>query len=275
MAHDTSSEKSRVTGVFDRAAATYDRVGPRFFSHFGQRLIDLAQIAPGHHVLDVAAGRGAVLFPAAERVGSGGRVVGIDFSEEMVRATSAEITRWPQAAMRRMDAEHLDFPDATFDRVVCGFALWFFPNPPAALLEFLRVLRPGGSVTLTTWANDNPAQLFSRSVLRPYMTATRVGAGNPDAPQYNTLDQLRAGLEQAGFSGVRAAVEERDFVYGNGDDWWATLWSMGIRNNLEKLDAPTLEKVKADGFKQLEKFRQPDGFHLTHRALVGFGSKPR
>ena len=275
MAQDTSSERNRVTGVFDRAAATYDRVGPRFFGHFGQRLTELAQIAPGQRVLDVAAGRGAVLFPAAERVGISGRVVGIDFSEEMVRATAAEIAHWPQAEMRRMDAEHLEFPDATFDRVLCGFALWFFPNPHAALLEVLRVLRPGGSVTLTTWANDNPSQLFSSSVLRPYLPVGRVGAGNPDSPRFNTLNELRAGLEQAGFTDVRAVVEERDFVYGSGDDWWATLWSVGTRNNLEKLDAPVLEKVKADGIGQLENFRQPDGFHIIHRALVGFGSKPR
>jgi hypothetical protein len=47
----------------------YDRVGPRFFSHFGRRLVALAQIPSGAHVLDVATGRGAVLFPAAECVG--------------------------------------------------------------------------------------------------------------------------------------------------------------------------------------------------------------
>jgi len=66
------NNKEQVVAVFDRAAATYDRVGPRFFSHFGRRLTELAELAPGMRVLDVAAGRGAVLFPAAEKVGAAG-----------------------------------------------------------------------------------------------------------------------------------------------------------------------------------------------------------
>jgi ubiquinone/menaquinone biosynthesis C-methylase UbiE len=50
--------KENVAGLFDRVASTYDRVRPRFFSHFGRRLVELAQIPSGADVLDVAAGRG-------------------------------------------------------------------------------------------------------------------------------------------------------------------------------------------------------------------------
>jgi ubiquinone/menaquinone biosynthesis C-methylase UbiE len=70
--------------VFSEAASTYDCIGPRYFSHFGQRLVDLAQIVPGTKVLDVATGRGAVLFPASTRVGSRGHVIGIDFSTDII-----------------------------------------------------------------------------------------------------------------------------------------------------------------------------------------------
>ena len=49
-----------IVGVFSRAAGTYDRIGPRFFAHFGQRLVERVHLTPGAEVLDVAAGRGAV-----------------------------------------------------------------------------------------------------------------------------------------------------------------------------------------------------------------------
>src|SRR5512140_3367880 len=101
-----------IIGVFSRAAPTYDRIGPRFFAHFGRVLVERAQLTPGAAVLDVAAGRGAVLFPAAQQVGTGGRVIGIDLSAEMVRETAAEIRNsgWQHVEMRQMDAEQLDFP---------------------------------------------------------------------------------------------------------------------------------------------------------------------
>ena len=54
--------------VFSQTATIYDRIGPQIFSYFGQRLVDLADLGSGGKVLDVAAGRGAVLFPVAASV---------------------------------------------------------------------------------------------------------------------------------------------------------------------------------------------------------------
>ena len=51
----------------------------------------MSHVTPGADVLDVAAGRGAVLFAAADQVGPEGLVVGIDLAENMVRETTAEI----------------------------------------------------------------------------------------------------------------------------------------------------------------------------------------
>jgi O-methyltransferase/aklanonic acid methyltransferase len=50
-----------VAAIFDRAAATYDQVGPSFFAHFGRRLVELARLAPGERVLDIAVARAAML----------------------------------------------------------------------------------------------------------------------------------------------------------------------------------------------------------------------
>ena len=88
---ETAQRKQIVSGIFDRAATTYGQVGPRFFSHFGRRLVELAQIPGGAKVLDVATGRGALLFPAAESVGPHGHVTGIDISESMVQETAKEL----------------------------------------------------------------------------------------------------------------------------------------------------------------------------------------
>jgi ubiquinone/menaquinone biosynthesis C-methylase UbiE len=186
MSDEDREKEEGIVGVFSRSASTFDRGGPRIFSHFGQRLVDLAQIAPGADVLDVAAGRGAVLFPAARQVGPHGRVVRIDLSTDMVRETTAEMQSfgWQHAAMHQMDAEQLDFPDASFDWVLCGFALWFFPQPYRALTEFFRVLRPGGGIGITTWVEDCPFLHLCREVFRPYLPpASPAEQGSEEGPQ--------------------------------------------------------------------------------------------
>ncbi|MBI3163893.1 MAG: methyltransferase domain-containing protein [Chloroflexi bacterium] len=132
----TSQRKQQVAGLFDRVATTFDHVGPRFFSHFGRRLVELAHIPNGAHVLDVATGRGAALIPAAESVGTHGHVVGIDLSEIMVQETAKELTRLgfsSNVEARQMDAEHLQFPDESFDYVLCAFGIFFFPQLDRAI----------------------------------------------------------------------------------------------------------------------------------------------
>ncbi|MDQ3005141.1 MAG: methyltransferase domain-containing protein, partial [Chloroflexota bacterium] len=149
------NKKDILQGVFTRSASSYERI--RYFPIFGQWLVETAQIPEGAKVLDVACGRGAVLFPAAERVGSGGHVTGIDLAEGMARETQMEIERrgLRQAEARQMDAEHLTFPDSSFDFALCGFSLQFFPHLEQALSEFRRVLKPNGHVTVTTWGADD------------------------------------------------------------------------------------------------------------------------
>ena len=73
-----------------------------YHDHFGERLVELAGVGPGDAVLDVACGRGAVLVPAATRVGPVGRVVGVDLSPVMVRLAP----RAASAPARRRGPRH-------------------------------------------------------------------------------------------------------------------------------------------------------------------------
>src|SRR6266850_99125 len=75
MTDEGNRKREESLRVFSQAATIYDRVGPGIFSHFGQRLVDVAEIAAGANVLDVAAGRGALLIPAAAKVGANGQAM--------------------------------------------------------------------------------------------------------------------------------------------------------------------------------------------------------
>jgi ubiquinone/menaquinone biosynthesis C-methylase UbiE len=74
----------------------------------------------------------------------------------------------PRASWRTADAQELPFPDASFDAVVCAFCLMFVPDKARALAEMRRVLRPGGTLLLTTWDSlaNNPASLVLHELAR-------------------------------------------------------------------------------------------------------------
>ncbi len=149
--HDKQEPKTNIAGLYNRVASLYGQVGPDIFSYAGGHLVERMDIAQGAKVLDVAVGRGANLFPAAEKVGLRGQVIGIDLAENMVQETKAEIERRSiqNATVLQMDAEHLTFDPASFDDVLCGFAIFLFPHLEQALSEFFRVLRTGGKLGIT------------------------------------------------------------------------------------------------------------------------------
>jgi ubiquinone/menaquinone biosynthesis C-methylase UbiE len=83
--------KREIVGVYDRAAGLYDQVGTKQFAYYANLLVDKLKIPTGAQVLDVATGRGALLFAAAEKVGANGYVLGIDLAPNMIAETAAAI----------------------------------------------------------------------------------------------------------------------------------------------------------------------------------------
>ncbi|WP_234412432.1 class I SAM-dependent methyltransferase [Nocardioides sediminis] len=133
----------------EQAEAYESRFVPALFGEWAPRLCDAAAISDGDRVLDVACGTGVVTREAARRVGDSGRVVGLDLNPAMleVAARVAPMLTWQQG-----DVAAMPFRDAEFDIVVCSAALFFFPDLPRALAEMARVVRPGGTVALLTFA---------------------------------------------------------------------------------------------------------------------------
>ncbi|HEV8637121.1 MAG TPA: methyltransferase domain-containing protein, partial [Chloroflexota bacterium] len=222
--------KRRIAGLYGRVAARYGLVGPPIAQLTGRRLVELVGVAPGARVLDVACGRGAALFPAAAAAGARGHVVGVDLAEPMVRETAAEIARrgLTNAEVRVMDAESLDLPEDSFDAVLCGFAVFFFPRLDAALRAFRRVLRPGGRVGISQARNVDPRWRWENELFARY------GPPNPPAATAPGEDlrapgELAARLGQAGFVAAREIREELAVAWHDADEWWAALWTHGTR----------------------------------------------
>lgn len=135
-----------VERAYDRWAPVYDLVfGPVFGK--GRRAAILATNRIGGRVLEVGVGTGISLPLYSANV----EVFGVDISEAMLRKAHARVKRLHLTnveGLAVMDAEHLDFDDASFDVVMAQYVVTAVPNPEACLDEFARVLKPGGELIL-------------------------------------------------------------------------------------------------------------------------------
>jgi ubiquinone/menaquinone biosynthesis C-methylase UbiE len=261
------ARKGQVRAIFDRLAPEYDAVGPACFAYFGRRLVEEVSVDAGQRVLDVACGRGAVLLPAAERATKAGEVVGIDLAEEMVRTTNAEAQRRGLGAPARvMDAERLEFADATFSHVLCGFGLMFFPRLDRALAEFRRVLEPGGRIGVSTWQVSQADDV--RAVL------DELGLGGPGEPGWITdPEELSRLLVSAGFSDVTVRLESHAFRYADLDEYWQSARTTGERWRIQALDAGETERVRQTLAARVAPHQRSDGLHIPATALLATAAR--
>lgn len=268
------TQKERIADLYHRVASIYGQIGPNFFVYAGQHLVERIVMTKGTRVLDVGAGRGANLFPAAEAVGPRGQVVGIDLAPGMVQETTAEIKRrnLPYATMLPMDAEHLTFPDASFDYVLCGFAIFLFPHLEQVLSEFFRVLRPGGRMGVTVaqdldalshWFGERLTAYHQRYQF-PLCAGCGKGSNYTDLPGY---------LTSVGFTDVEILQEQADFVYADAQEWWDARWTHGPRYALEHMEPLVLVQFKAEVFDRLAQEAQSHGIHETLRFQYILASK--
>jgi SAM-dependent methyltransferase len=122
-------------------------------------------------VLDVATGTGRLPLAILRWPDFRGQVIGLDRSRRMLNLAQRKARHHgPRLRLIQQDVASLPFVDGAFDAVTCLEALEFLSNPPAALCEMARVLRPGGVLLVTNRINWEarlmPGKAFSGPALR-------------------------------------------------------------------------------------------------------------
>lgn len=134
-----------VRTAYRRWAGVYDTVFGGVSSVGRRRAVALVNRLPGRDVLEVGVGTGLAL----PRYDSDKRITGIDLSAEMLQQARKRVAArglTNVVALRELDAESTDFPDASFDIAVAMFVASVAPHPRGLLAEMRRVVRPGGNI---------------------------------------------------------------------------------------------------------------------------------
>ena len=124
----------------------------------------LGRLERGERVLDLGSGAGTDSLIAAQMVGDQGRVTGIDMTPEMLakaRAAAAEMGA-TNVEFIESEAEHLPFPDASFDVVISNGVIDLVPDKDAVFGELHRVLVDGGRLQIADVTIQNPVSAEGR-----------------------------------------------------------------------------------------------------------------
>jgi len=153
---------------------------------------DLAELRKGESVIDLGSGSGMDVFFAAIRVGSDGRVVGVDFTAEQLEKSRrlAEEAGFGHVEFREGRIEQLPVEDESFDCVISNGVINLSPEKDRVFAEAARVLRPGGRLAIADIVSEQ--QLKESIVCDADLWASCIGGA---AQQ----DAYRSAIEGAGF----------------------------------------------------------------------------
>ncbi|MCP1727215.1 ubiquinone/menaquinone biosynthesis C-methylase UbiE [Natronospira proteinivora] len=175
---------------YDRLAPDYDRRWADYIRASLDATSQRLMMRSGETLLDVGCGTGLLLARLQAEV-PGVALTGLDASSGML--VQARERLGESLALIQSPAEHLPFPDESFDGVVSSSAFHYFRQPQQAVNEMYRVLRPGGRLLITDWCRD----YWTMRLLNRWLVFR-------DPAHYHTWRgrDLQGFLHQAGFEAI-------------------------------------------------------------------------
>jgi len=208
-----------VKAAYRRYAGVYDAVFGPVLQPGRKAVVEALGCRPGDRVLEVGVGTGLSLplYPA------GVKLTGIDVSREMLDKARRRVAKrglGDVEALIEMDAERMDFPDASFDKVVAMYVVSVVERPARLLEELHRVCRPHGEIFLVNHVrSDNPiigalekglARFSDKLGFRPDFELRELLDGSHELSQVSRINffwkvmRLRNGVAQRRFAGAKS-----------------------------------------------------------------------
>ncbi len=197
-----SNYKQEIADLYSKRSETYDNSD--WHVQIAHRLVEYAQINPGHKVLDLATGTGMAALKAASLVGDRGSVIGIDISSRMLNQAINKVQALNLNNIKFIlaDAEALDFPANSFDRILCSSAFIWMWDLQAALSHWHRLLKSEEIIAIHAFSEESfVAGVVSQQVVAKH--GVQLSLNKPTG----TVTKCHDLCKKAGFKDIEIKVE--------------------------------------------------------------------
>jgi len=242
MAALTPQEKAEKTYNF--TADFFDDPALGFWDRCGRRTVGLLGLEPGMRVLDVCCGTGASALPAAKTVGNGGRVIGVDLSENLLELAQqkAKAMQLGNIEFLKADMTELSFEQEGFDAVIIVFGIFFVPDMVEQIRKLWRLVKPGGKLAVTTWGPRFFEPAYTEWKASLAMVAPEWVTDFNPWDRITTVEAVQ-GLIDEGLTGsdkgkgreVKVVAEECVHTLSAPEDFWRIALGSGLRCTIEQV----------------------------------------
>jgi ubiquinone/menaquinone biosynthesis C-methylase UbiE len=250
-------------------------------------IVSRSKIANGSMVLDAGTGTGEVALRLASAVGPGGRAVGVDEQDEMLKiARKKMLARGvTNLEFKKTSLEGMDLPDGSFDSIVANYSLCCCFDYRGALEESFRVLKPGGRLTYNHNGPTDPLiPQLAFTIFEKYKTSRpsdRLSAlRESDAAQVEGFEKYRdplvavSLLRASGFKEVEATITERRSSYKDPAEYLDRLLAFDCRSEAEEISAPDVERFRSEATSALAPLSTGPSFTILDETVYFTGVKP-
>jgi SAM-dependent methyltransferase len=247
-------------------------------SPVSEKLVDLAGVEPGSHVLDVAAGYGEPSLTAARKAGPDGRVVSSDIAAEML-AYGRE--RAGEAGLENIEFLHagahdLDFPHESFDAAVSRWGIIFDPDGEGAAARVRGFLKPGARFAISSWGTPEQVPMIARPMKAAiaFLGIDPPPPGTPGPLSRPTPEAIGGLLQGGGFSEVQVEETDVDFDWASPDEF--TTYVREVIAPITRMIEAQPEDMQPKAWKAIEddisELADEDGkLNLPNRVLLASG----
>jgi SAM-dependent methyltransferase len=242
--------------------------------------IDRAAVREGERILDVGCGTGKTTLELAERVGTGGKVLGLDISGPMLELARRRLasTGLAQASFEQVDAQTHAFSPSSFDLVFSRFGVMFFADPVAAFGNLRSALRKGGRLTFMCWRAPNENPWIAIPMAAAFQHIPRPPAPPPGAPgefAFADGERVRAILSEAGFADVRVDPVDGTIGRSSLDDAVFMTLNMGPVAAVLRDTGGDKREIVAEAVRgALAPHMRPEGLHLPAAVWIAQARNP-